>query len=235
MNNLENRVVVITGATGRLGKVVARLFAEQGASLALLSTNQDKLDALDDDLQLPPERILTRAADLTNADAVRDSAEAVSAKFGRVDALIHLVGGWTGGRTIAESATDEFQSMLDQHAWTTIHMLRAFSPKLVANGWGRVIAVSSNTATNPPAKRAAYGMAKAAQEALLLSLANEFKGTDLTANVIQVNAIDVGGAANPGQSVRGTGTSPEEIAAAMLYLCSEEARKLNGAKIPLYG
>jgi NAD(P)-dependent dehydrogenase (short-subunit alcohol dehydrogenase family) len=226
MNDLENRVIAITGATGGLGKVVAHVFARQGAALALLSTDQDKLDALARGLDLPPERIMTHAADLTDPDAVRDSAEAVSAKFGRVDALIHLVGGWTGGRTIVESGLDEFQSMLEQHAWTTVHLLRAFSPKLVANGWGRVIAVSSNSASNPPAKRAAYGLAKAAQEALLLSLANEFKGTNLTANVIQVYAIDVDGS--------GQGTSPEEIAAAMLYLCSDEARKLNGAKIPLY-
>jgi NAD(P)-dependent dehydrogenase (short-subunit alcohol dehydrogenase family) len=226
MNNLKNRVVVITGATGDLGKAVARTFAGQGASLALLSRDQDKLDVLARDLDLPSERILTHAAELTEPAAVQDAAEAVSAKFGRVDGLVHLVGGWTGGRTIAGSDIDEFQSMLDQHAWTTIHLLRAFSPKLVANGWGRVIVVSSDSANNPPAKRAAYGMAKAAQEALLLSLANEFQGTDLTANVIQVHGIDVDGS--------GEGTSPEEIAAAMLFLCSQEARKLNGARIPFY-
>lgn len=234
MNNLENRVIVITGATGGLGQTVARVFADEGASLVLLSTDPDKLDALSRDLDLPSERIMTHAVDLTDPKAVRNSAEAVSAKFGQIDALIHLVGGWTGGWTIAESGLDEFESMLDQHAWTTVHLLRAFVPKLAANNWGRVIAVSSNSANNPPAKRAAYGMGKAAQEALLLSLANEFKGTNLTANVIQVHAIDGEGAGNPGQSVRGKGTYPEEIAAAMLYLCTDEARKLNGARIPLY-
>jgi NAD(P)-dependent dehydrogenase (short-subunit alcohol dehydrogenase family) len=112
-------------------------------------------------------------------------------------------------------------------------LLRALSPKLAANGWGRVIIVSSPSATEPPAKKAAYAMGKAAQEALLFSLADEFKGTDLTANVIQVSSIDVEGTGNPGQSVRGKGTSPEEIAAAMLYLCSDEARKVNGTHLPL--
>lgn len=235
MNNLQNRVVVITGATGGLGQVVARVFGELGSSLALLSGDQDNLDSLARDLSLPADRVLAHAAELTDPIRVREAAEAVSAKFGRVDVLIHLIGGWTGGRTIAESDTDEFKFMLDQHAWTTIHVLRAFSPKLVANGWGRVIAVSSNSASNPPAKRAAYGMGKAAQEALLVSLANEFEGADLTANVIQVHSIDVDGTGNTGQSVRDKGTSPEEIAAAMVYLCSDEARKLNGARIPLYG
>ena len=190
---MKNRVVVITGATGGLGQLAARAFAEQGASLALLSTDQDKLDSLARDLNLPDDRILTQAANLLDESAVRDSAEAVSAKFGRVDALIHLVGGWTGGKTIAESDADDFKFMLDQHAWTTIHLLRAFSPKLAANGWGRVIAVTSPLATNPSAKMGPYAVGKAAQETLLMTLADEFAGTDVTANVIQVKAIDVKG------------------------------------------
>jgi len=223
---MKNRVAVITGSTGGLGRVVARTFAEQGASLALLSTNQDKLDALARDLNLPADRILTYAVNLLDPDAVRDSAEAVSAKFGRVDALIHLIGGWTGGKTIAESAADEFKFMLDQHAWTTIHLLQAFSPKLAANGWGRVIAVTSPLATHPSAKMGAYAVGKAAQETLLLTLADEFKSTDITANVIQVKSIDAKGT--------GSGTSLEEIIAAMLYLCSDEAGKVNGTRLPLY-
>ena len=163
---------------------------------------------------------------MLDESAVRDAAEAVSAKFGRVDVLIHLVGGWTGGKTIAESDADEFKFMLDQHAWTTFYLLRAFSPKLAANGWGRVIAVTSPFATGPSAKMGPYAVGKAAQETLVLTLADEFKGTDITANVIQVKSIDVKGTAK--------GTSPEEIVSAMLYLCSEEASKVNGTRLPLF-
>lgn len=223
---MENRVFVITGATGGLGQVAAHAFAERGASLALLSTDQDKLDALARDLNLPSDRILTHAVDLLDPDAVRNSTEAVSAKFGRVDALIHLVGGWTGGRTIAQSDADEFKFMLDQHAWTTIYLLQAFSPKLIANGWGRVIAVTSPLATSPSAKMGAYAVGKAAQEILLMTLADEFKGTGITANVIQVKSIDVKGT--------NKGTAPREIIAAILYLCSDEAGKVNGARMPLF-
>jgi NAD(P)-dependent dehydrogenase (short-subunit alcohol dehydrogenase family) len=223
---MDSRVVVITGATGGLGQVVSRAFAEQGASLALISTSQDKLDSLASDLNLPSEKILTQATNLLDADAVQATAETVSAKFDRVDALIHLVGGWTGGKTIAESDADDFKFMLDQHAWTTIHLLRAFSPKLAENGWGRVIAVTSPSATNPPAKSGAYAIGKAAQETLLLALADEFKGTDVTANVIQVSYIDI--------KNKGKGTSPDEIIAAMLYLFSDEAVKVNGMRLPLY-
>jgi NAD(P)-dependent dehydrogenase (short-subunit alcohol dehydrogenase family) len=223
---MNNRVVVITGATGGLGQHAARGFAEQDACLALLSTDQNKLDSLVKELNLPEERILTLAADLLDADAVQDSVEVVSTKFGRVDALIHLVGGWTGGKTLKETSLDDFAFMLEQHAWTTIHLLRAFSPKLAENGWGRVIAVSSPFATKPSATMGAYALGKAAQETLLLTLADEFTGTDVTANIIQVKSIDLRGT--------GKGTSPDEIVAAMLYLCSNEAGKINGVQIPLY-
>ena len=226
MNTRNKRVVVITGATGELGQLTAQAFAEQGASLALLSTNQEKLAALVRELNLPDDRLLACTVNLLDAQAVREAAEAVSAKFGRVDVLIHLIGGWTGGKTIAESDPDDFKFMLERHAWTTIHLLQAFSPKLAANGWGRVIAVTSPFATNPSSKMGPYAVGKAAQETLMMTLADEFKGTDITANVIQVKSIDAKGI--------GKGTSPEEIIAAMLYLCSEEAGKVNGTRLPLY-
>lgn len=223
---MNDRVVVITGATGGLGKVAAHAFAEQGASLALISTSQDKLNALADDLNLPEDKILIQAVDLIDSDAVRDVAKAVSAKFGRVDILIHLIGGWVGGKTIAETDAEDLKFMLDQHAWSTFHLLHAFSPKLAANGWGRVIAVSSPSAVDTPAKSGAYAVGKAAEETLLFTLANQFEDTDVTANVIQVSYIDV--------EKSGKGTLPEEIISAMLYLCSDEAGKINGTRLPLY-
>ena len=105
---MKNRVVVITGATGVLGQLAAKTFAEHGTSLALISNNQDLLDSLAKDLDLPDDRILVQTANLLEAKAAQDSAEAVSDKFGRVDALIHLVGGWTGGKTLKEASLDDF-------------------------------------------------------------------------------------------------------------------------------
>ena len=222
----EKRVFVISGATGELGKVAARAFADQGASLALVGRDQGKLGALAQELKLPQDRILTHAADLLDPDAAQGAARAVAAKFGRVDALIHLVGGWTGGKTLVESSPEDLKFMLDQHAWSTFHLARAFLPALQENGWGRILVVSSPFATQPSAKMGPYAVGKAAQEALLLTLADQFNGTNLTANVLQVRSIDVKGA--------GQGTSPAEIVAAMLYLCSDEASRVNGARIPLY-
>jgi len=223
---MKNRVVVITGATGGLGQVTARAFAERGASLALISTSQDKLDTLVDDLNLPADKVMTQAVNLIDSNAVEETAEAVSAKFGQIDILIHLIGGWVGGKTITETDAEDFKCMLDQHAWSTFHLLHAFAPKLAANNWGRVIAVSSPSAVNTPAKSGAYAVGKAAEETLLFTLANQFKGTGVTANVIQVSYIDVENS--------GKGTPPKEIISAMLYLCSDEAGKVNGTRLPLY-
>ena len=222
------KVIVITGAAGALGNKTAQAFAARGHALALLGNDQNKLDSLVHDLNLPDNRLFTSSLDIRNGQAVRDAAEAVSAKFGRVHALIHLVGGWVGGKTIPDSSEEDLDFMLGQHVWTTFHLFRAFAPKLAESQWGRVITVSPSTVSNPPAKRGIYNAAKAAQENLIFTLAAELKESGVTANIIQVRAIEVDA------TRKGTGTSPEEIVAAMLYLFSEEAQKITGARIPLY-
>lgn len=227
LHSAQGRVVVITGATGALGSKTAQAFGARGHSLVLLDRNQDRLDVLSRDLNLPDERLFASVVDLRDGDAVRSTAEAVSVKFGGVHALIHLVGGWAGGKTLIEFSADDLELMLGQHVWTTFHLFQAFAPQLSKNGWGRVIIVSASTVPNPPGKTAIYTAAKAAQENLVLNLSAELKEDGVTANIIQVRAIDV--------QNKGTGTTPDEIVAAMMYLFSEEASKVNGARIPLYG
>jgi NAD(P)-dependent dehydrogenase (short-subunit alcohol dehydrogenase family) len=223
---MTERVIVITGATGALGKLAAQTFAARGDSLALLSRNQDELDSLARDLNLPSSRLLTRVVDLLDSQSLRATAEAVAAKFGAVHALVHLVGGWTGGKSIAETAVDDFASMLNQHAWTTFHLFQAFVPHLIAAGWGRVITVSLPLTVHPQAKMGAHAAGKAAQEALVMTLAEEVREQGITANVIHVDSIDTKGT--------GKGTSPKEIVAKMEYLFSEEASEVTGMRIALY-
>lgn len=221
-----NRTIVITGATGGLGRKAAETFAATGHSLVLLDNDQGRLDTLTHDLNLPSERILTSVADLRDAEAVRAAADSVAARFGGAHALIHLVGGWVGGKTLVESDPNDLDFMLGQHVWTTFHLFQAFTPQLAGQGWGRVMIVSASTVPQPPGKSGIYTAAKAAQENLVLSLAAEVKDKGVTANIIQVRAIDV--------DKKGTGTTPDVIVAAMLYLFSEEAFKVTGARIPLY-
>jgi NAD(P)-dependent dehydrogenase (short-subunit alcohol dehydrogenase family) len=221
-----NKTILITGATGGLGRQAAQAFAARGHSLILLDRNQDKLDALARDLNLPAERLLASVVDLRDGEAVRATAEAVAAKFGGVHALIHLVGGWVGGKTLVDGDPKDLDLMLAQHVWTTFHLFQAFTPQLLKNNWGRVMIVSASTVPNPPGKTGIYTAAKAAQENLVLTLAAELKESGVTANIIQVRAIDVNN--------NGKGTTPKEIVAAMIYLFSEEAAKVNGARLPLY-
>jgi NADP-dependent 3-hydroxy acid dehydrogenase YdfG len=141
---LHNRVAVITGATGGLGQVAARALTGEGAKLALVSSNAQKLERLSAELGLPAGQGLTHAADLTGATSAAETAAAVDGAFGRVDIVLHLVGGWTGGRSLAESDPDDLDGMLRQHVWTTLYLARAFAPRLVSNGWGRIITISSH-------------------------------------------------------------------------------------------
>lgn len=220
------RTIVITGATGGLGRKTAEVFAARGHSLVLLDRNQDRLDALTRDLNLPAERLFASVVDLRDGEAIHATADAIAAKFGDVHAIIHLVGGWVGGKTLVDGDAKDLDFMLGQHVWTTFHLFQAFTPQLVQNRWGRVMIVSASTVPNPPGKAGIYTAAKAAQENLVLTLAAELKENGVTANIIQVRAIDV--------EKTGKGTTPDEIVAAMLYLFSEEAAKVNGARIPLY-
>lgn len=233
--SLENRVVIITGATGATGRLAARRFAQQGASLALVGRSLEHLHELAGELNLPDERLLLETANLRDPQTARRLAAAVRQEFGRVDVLLHLVGGWTGGKTVAEFDSGELEEMLQQHLWTTWHMAQAVAPLMAENGWGRIIAISSPLARHPSAKSAPYAIAKSAQETLLMTLAQELRDSGVTANVLQVRAIDVGHEREKNPSKQNASwTTPEEIVAAMLYLCSDEAQVVSGARLPLY-
>jgi len=179
---------------------------------------------------------LDYAADLTQPASAPALLEAVTAKFGRADILLHFVGGWLGGKALPEVTSDEVASMLQQHLWSTFYLAQVFAPHMLVNGWGRLIVISSPNAGKPPAKGAPYTIGKAAQEALMLTLAEELKHTGVTANVLRVKTIDVQHERqrqpSPGNA---SWTTPEEILAAIIYLCSDAAQQVNGVRLPLYG
>jgi len=126
--------------------------------------------------------------------------------------------------------------MLDQHVWTSFHAVRAFLPHLLANGWGRVIMISSPFAARPNAKGGPYAIGKAGQEALMLTLSQELRGTGVTANLLLARSIDTKREKlSAPTAANAAWTTPEELSAAVLYLLSEEAAAINGAKIPMFG
>ena len=126
--------------------------------------------------------------------------------------------------------------MLNQHVWTSFHGIQAFVPHMVKNHWGRVVMITSPSGVRPSAKSGLYAAGKAGQEALVLALSQELKGTGVTANLLQVRTIDIKRekVSAPSQD-NSTWTTPEEITTAILFLLSDEAASINGAKLPMFG
>ena len=227
-----DRVVLITGATGELGRETARVFAADGARLGLVGTDGDRLRSVAAELGLADDRWVPAVGDLRQRDGAGNAVEAVTAAFDRVDVLIHLVGGYAAGTPVAELDPADLTEMLDQHLWTTLHLAQAVIPGMVERGWGRVLAVSPPVATEPPAKMAPYAIGKAAQEVLLRTLAKEVAGAGVTVNLVIVKAIDTEGVRTMDPK-KASWAAPDEIAATFRFLASDEAAAITGARIPL--
>ena len=145
----ERPVALITGATGGLGRVLAADLAANGWDLALLGSDEVRLEALRDELGLSDDGLLLHVADLRDSAPASAAVAAVYGRFGRVDALAHLVGGWTGGIRCVDAADDAYATMLAQHFWSTVYVLRPLVPRMVEAGHGRIVAVSSPVAAAP--------------------------------------------------------------------------------------
>lgn len=231
---MSDRVVLITGATGVLGRVVTATFAADGARLGLVGTDAERLAGVARDLGLPDDRWVPAIGDLRERDGARAAVATVIEAFGGVDVLVHLVGGWSGGTPIAELDPADVGSMLDQHLWTTLNVTQAVVPQMVGRGWGRVLAVTSPVASEPPAKMAPYVIGKAAEEVLLRTLARETASTGVTVNLVVVKAIDEKGERGSDPK-KASWTAPDEIAATFRFLASDAAAAITGARIPLHG
>ncbi|MGD1993721.1 MAG: SDR family NAD(P)-dependent oxidoreductase [Anaerolineae bacterium] len=233
---LSNRVVMITGATGALGSVVTRVFAHTEAQLALVSTSAEKLAELADEAGLPEERVFTAAGDLTQPEEVDAVVDAVVDHFGGLDVLLNTVGGWSGGVPVHQTTPGAWRRALDLNLNSAFFLSQAVLPPMLEGGWGRVVHVGSKTALDVKAKQAGYAVAKMGLITLTGVIAAEVKGTGVTANVILPSIIDTPAnrkmmsRADPSRWV-----SPEAIAAAMRFLCSDEAASINGDRLRIYG
>jgi NAD(P)-dependent dehydrogenase (short-subunit alcohol dehydrogenase family) len=232
---LEDRVIAIAGVGGGLGPVVAKRLAGAGATVAGTDRSQDALDSLAADLGVPPERWDGRAVDLLDEEATRGWREALVERFGRVDGLVHLVGGWRGGRPLHEAPLSDWALLHDLLVRTVQHTTRAFHDQVATAGeHGRFVLVSAKQAQRPSNSNAAYAAAKAAAEAWTLALADGFEPGGPTANIIVVEAILTQRMReeNPDEDFP-TFTPAEDVAEAVAYLCSDAARKMNGQRFPL--
>jgi NAD(P)-dependent dehydrogenase (short-subunit alcohol dehydrogenase family) len=234
LNSLNSRVIAIAGVGGGLGPLVAARLAAAGASVAGANRDQRVLDSLASDLGIPPERWDPRAVDLLDEEAVRGWCAALVERFGRVDGLVHLVGGWRGGQPLHEAPLSDWDLLHDLLVRTVQHTTRAFHDQLAASEHGRFVLVSAKQAQAPSNTNAAYAAAKAAAEAWTLALADGFEPGGATANIVVVEAILTPRMReeNPGKELP-TFTPAEHVAEAIAFLCSDAAAEMNGQRLPL--
>jgi NAD(P)-dependent dehydrogenase (short-subunit alcohol dehydrogenase family) len=234
MKDLEGRVIAIAGVAGGLGPVVARTLAEAGATVAGADVSAERAEEVGVSLDLPDDRWDARAVDLLDEGATRAWCAAIEERFGGVDALLHLVGGWRGGQPLHEEPLEDWTLLHELLIRTVQHTTRAFHDALLAGDHGRFVLVSAKQAQAPSNTNAAYAAAKAAAEAWTLALADGFEGTNATANIIVVDAILTPAMReeSPDEEFP-TFTPAEHIAEAIAFLCSDAAAKMNGQRLPL--
>jgi NAD(P)-dependent dehydrogenase (short-subunit alcohol dehydrogenase family) len=234
LKDLDGRVIAIAGVGGGLGPVVARELGGRGAIVAGTDRDVEVLARLGAELELG-ERWDGRAVDLLDEDAVRSWCAALVERFGRVDGVVHLVGGWRGGTPLHEAPLEDWALLHELLIRTVQHTTRAFHGQLAAAGSrGRFVLVSAKQAQAPSNTNAAYAAAKAAAEAWTLSFADGFEPGAATANIIVVEAILTPRMReeNPGKDFP-TFTPAEELAAAIAFVCSDAAARMNGQRLAL--
>jgi NAD(P)-dependent dehydrogenase (short-subunit alcohol dehydrogenase family) len=232
--SLDDRVIAIAGIGGGLGPVVAERLAAAGATVAGTDRDQTRIDEVGAGLDLPAERWDGRAVDLLDERAAKGWCASLRERFGRVDGLLHLVGGWRGGEPLHEAPLSDWELLHDLLVRTVQHTSRAFHNALRESEHGRFVLISAKQAQAPSNSNAAYAAAKAAAEAWTLALADGFGGSTATANIIVVNAILTAAMReeNPDGDFDAF-TPAEDIAAAINFLCSDAAAEMNGQRLLL--
>lgn len=229
MGQLTDRVVLITGAAGGLGRSVVAEFRNQGARVwAALAPGETN--------PFPDGAPAALSADLSSAEEAVSAVRAVLQDAGRLDALVHLVGGFADGQPVHQTTEETWRRMMTLNLDTAFHILRAALPPMLEARRGRILAIGTRTAVEPVANLSAYNVSKAGLVALIRTLALEIKNTGVTANVVLPSVIDTPAnrAANPDADFS-RWVKPESIARVLAFLASEAASDINGAIIPIYG
>ena len=179
MTQLQDKVVVIAGATSAAGRTVARALVDAGARVVVVGSHQGRLDELE--VEIPG--VIGERADLTDGDDVLELAMRVHAKVGDVDGVVHLVGGWRGGGGIPGQTEEDYRVL--ERSFTALRSAsRIFWDDLVASDAGRIAIVSSTTVEKPTAGGANYTSIKAASESWMRSLADGFAKAEAPAAAV---------------------------------------------------
>jgi NAD(P)-dependent dehydrogenase (short-subunit alcohol dehydrogenase family) len=229
MSTLNGKVTLITGAKGGLGSFVTEAFLSAGARVAGASRSIQQSDFSHPEFFAIP-------AELSSGDAARKLAEDVIGRFGRIDVLVHVMGGFAGGKSVAETDDDTFEKMLDVNYRAAFYIARAVLPQMRVQGSGRILAVASRQAAEPGAMVGAYSASKAALVALVRVIALENKDRRISANTVLPGTMDTpANRAGDPQADRSRWLQPSQVAALLVHLASDAGEQITGAAIPIYG
>jgi NAD(P)-dependent dehydrogenase (short-subunit alcohol dehydrogenase family) len=235
MRHSEKRVLV-AGGTGALGRAVTLSFLEQGATVVVTGRRKDQYDALLAAAGNDRERLSAAFVDVADASAAAKLAEEVVERHGRLDVLVNSVGGYEGGASVWETEPESYRRMVASNLDAGFALARAVLPHMIRQGRGWIVGVASKAAAAPAPGAAAYAAAKAGAVALYSAIAEEVRPYRVNVNTVAPSIFDT--AANREampQADFARWATPEEIARVVLFLCSEDARVIHGAVIPVYG
>ena len=240
MNNIDGtgRIVVITGGAGGVGKTVSSRWLDAGASVLVVDHRQATIDEWLS--QSPREkwkgRVATFATDVTAEEGARAMVNEARRAFGKpADTLIHLVGGFASATVEDHNAPRTWDNMMALNLTSAFQCYRAMLPALRARNGGWIVGLSSRVANNPGAGISAYAASKAALGALTSSLSAEVRSAGIHVNLIIASTIDTpANRKSMGEAKASSWVSPDDIADATMYLCSENARSVHGASLEVF-
>ena len=235
--NFHDKTVLVTGGTGGLGREVTMAFLEAGANVVVTyRTAEEFTDVVSAAQRIgaaPPAGV---SVDVTDAPAVQKFIAEIVAEHGALDILVNTVGGYAGGTNLWEVDSGTYGKMLQLNLQAGFVLAQAVVPQMIKRNRGWIVNVASKAAADHAAGAALYAASKAAAVALMDSLAVDVRPYNINVNSVLPSIIDT--AAN--RKAMPTADfakwpKPEEIARVILFLCSEEARVIHGAAIPVYG
>jgi NAD(P)-dependent dehydrogenase (short-subunit alcohol dehydrogenase family) len=229
MSDLAGKVALITGAKGGLGSFVTKAFLDAGASVAGVSRSITGSD-------FDHPRFAAIPAELSSPEAAETSLDKTIAQFGRMDAVVHLMGGWTGGSRLEDTDDATFERMLDMNLPSAFFVMKASARRMRAQRSGRLLAIGSTAALEPQPKGGAYSVSKSALVALMRAFASELRDAGVTANVLLPATMDTpqNRAAMPGADPS-RWVPPSQVADLLVFLASDAASAISGAAIPIFG
>lgn len=232
MSDVSGKVVIITGAAGALGSVASTMFFDRGASLALVDKHADRLLSR----WRGADQVVCLSSDLTVASSVEKSVKRIFERFGRIDALVNIAGGFAMGPQIHEASEGAWDRMLELNVKSVFLMTRAVIPVMRRQKTGRVVNVSAKTALKGGSGIAPYVISKSAVIKLTECLAEENREEGININCILPSIIDTpANRADMPDADFSRWVPPEAVVDVVLFLVSEESRAVHGASIPVYG